>query len=303
MNCIISEDLKKDNSNSLYKETKSYEKSIVIGLAVCALLSGMTAFAQENEILGTPQITVDGERVELEKTNLTEYMFEENSTVMVPVRAVAEKMGYTVGWDEANRAVTVETDNWQAMAYIGEDSYVGVSKTAIGMTAPVIIDGSTFVPAKMFELMDYTYTSVGQYLDFKKIENTQIPNPFTSYESIDELQKALCFNAIVPSYLPDGYKIDDISAIGNDFMQIIYHDANDNRLSYRMAKGSEDISGDYNVYDDTDTIAAGDYEVTIKGSGGKYNCALWNDGETAYSIGSSEGLGRDQMQDIAAGIR
>ena len=127
-------------------------------------------------------------------------------------------------------------------------------------------------------------------------------NPFADSESIEDIEEELGYKIKTPGYMPEGYEQDSIALIGGSLVQIVYAD-NENTIVYRTEKTSEDISGDYNVYDDTDTIAAGDYEVTIKGSGGKYNCALWNDGENAYSIGSNEGLGRDQMQDIAAGIR
>lgn len=107
---------------------------------------------------------------------------------MVPLRAVAEKMGYTVDWDGEKQAVTVGNDTWEIVLHIGLDSYVGVTKIkdAVGMTAPQsygtapkIIEDTTFVPAKMFELMGYQYSTIGQFVNFEDMRNpVQIPSPF-----------------------------------------------------------------------------------------------------------------------------
>ena len=217
---------------------------------------------------------------------------------MVPVRAVAEKMGFTVGWDADNQAVTVGDETWEVMAYIGLDNYVGVSKTAIGMTAPQsygsapqLIEDTTFVPAKMFELMGYTYHAVGQFVDFEKIgaaedeNNVQIPNPFVSYESLADVKEVLSFDPVVPSALPAGFEQSEITSTGSDFLQIVYADGSDNRIVYRMAKGSEDISGDYNTYKNNKEVKFGDLTVTMRGND-NVSSAVWVDGGFAFSVSS-----------------
>lgn len=181
-------------------------KKIVTGiLAVVMVMSAASALAAEEEpmvialapavetepIVGVQSITVDGEEIDLSKSGLSTYIFDENDCVMVPLRAVAEKMGYTVGWDGDNQTVTVGDDEWEAVIYIGEDHYYGVSKIAIGMTAPmsygaapVLFEDTTFVPAAMFELMDYEYYSVGQFVDFKSfsVKTDTIIDEATSQE-------------------------------------------------------------------------------------------------------------------------
>ncbi|MGM9551014.1 MAG: copper amine oxidase N-terminal domain-containing protein, partial [Clostridia bacterium] len=131
--------------------------------------------------------TVNGESVDLQSTNLSTYMYEENGNTMVPVRAVAEKMGYEVNWNGEDMSVTVESDTWKVVMYIGVDNYFGVTKIkdAVGMSAPqsynaspCLIEDTTFVPAKMFELMGYSYSAVGQFVNFEdRNASTQIANP------------------------------------------------------------------------------------------------------------------------------
>lgn len=56
-------------------------------------------------------------------------------------------------------------------------------------------------------------------------------------------------------------------------------------LTYRKAKGTEDISGDYNSYTYENTIEVFGKKVTLKGSDkDKISLAIWNDGTYAYSI-------------------
>lgn len=254
--------------------------------------------AAEETLDGVQTITVNNEAVDFSGTNLSQYIFEENGNVMVPVRAVAEKMGFTVGWDADNQAVTVGDETWEVMAYIGLDNYVGVSKTAIGMTAPQsygsapqLIEDTTFVPAKMFELMGYTYHAVGQFVDFEKIgaaedeNNVQIPNPFVSYESLADVKEVLSFDPVVPSALPAGFEQSEITSTGSDFLQIVYADGSGNRIVYRMAKGSEDISGDYNTYKNNKEVKIGDLTVTMRGND-NVSSAVWVDGGFAFSVSS-----------------
>lgn len=385
------------------------KKNAVIGLTMCAVMTftSSIALAAESEsmliapapaademVIGTPQITVNGEAVDFSKSNISQYIFETNGNVMVPLRAVAEKMGFTVEWDNENQAVTAGDDEWEVRAYIGEDLYSGVTKIegAVGAAtpqsygaAPQLVEDTTFVPAKMFELMDYTYHAVGQFVDFTKAstiidemgqeysndtliisvaadaaeadiinlfrangldiinkmdnlkmytvklknpmtaddldmyiaqleknenilavnknyiihldEMTQMPNPFVPYENIDAAKKVLNFQPSVPSYIPTGYEIDEITVIGDNFLQIIYRNDKDERICYRTAKSSENISGDYNTYANEKTITIGNYEVTVRGNE-NISGAVWNSGEITYSILVDKELSEKEIMDI-----
>lgn len=301
------------------------KKNTVIGLTMCAVMTftSSIALAAESEpmliapapaademMIGVPQITVNGEKVDFSKSNLSQYIFETNGNVMVPLRAVAEKMGFTVEWDNENQAVTAGDDDWEVRAYIGEDLYSGVTKIkgAVGAAtpqsygaAPQLVEDTTFVPAKMFELVDYTYHAVGQFVDFAKIvaggENVQIPNPFVPYENIDAAKKVLNFQPSVPSYLPAGYHIDEITVMENNLLQIIYRNDKDERICYRTAKSSENISGDYNTYANEKTITIGNYEVTVRGNE-NISGAVWNSGEITYSILVDKELSEKEIMDI-----
>lgn len=93
-----------------------------------------------------------------------------NGVVMVPMRAVAEALGCSVSWNEAEQAATMTNRERTMTMTIGKDSYVSAAAPEtglIGMTAPetlgcapyVDANYRTWIPAKAFEVMvGYTVT-------------------------------------------------------------------------------------------------------------------------------------------------
>ena len=70
--------------------------------------------------------------------------------------------------------------------------------------------------------------------------------------------------------------------------------------TYRQSPGTDDNSGDYNVYGDIRTITVDGTAVTLKGDGGTYVLALWTDGTYAGSLslspGAEEGVWRSILE-------
>lgn len=299
-------------------------KKLVKAMLVCGMITSMTAVVQADEptvispapnaeevLVGQQQIRVDGENVDLSKLDLSTYIYSKNDNVMVPLRAVAEKMGCSVAWDAEKQAVTVGDDEWEIVLNIGEDSYYGVTKIkdAVGMTAPQtygvspeIVEDRTFVPAKMFELMGYTYNSVGQYVDFEKAGGqTQIPNPFTEYETIDEALKAVNFNALYPANAPEGYDVSDIFVMSGEMLQIVYKNA-DNEIIYRTQKGTGDISGDCNTFKSTQALKIGDITASVRTSDNGMS-VIWTSNGLTYSVYSDKALTNESISPIISSVK
>lgn len=72
----------------------------------------------------------------------------DDDVIMVPVRTIAETLEYKVGWNFENQMVTVgELISFE----VGKDSYTMDDTTGIKLnTAPVLKDGSTYVPINFF---------------------------------------------------------------------------------------------------------------------------------------------------------
>ena len=102
----------------------------------------------------------------------------------------------------------------------------------------------------------------GEELSFHGDNQTQIPNPLTEYKTVSEAEKAVGFKALVPNRLPQGYKNTYIGTIGSETLQMFF-EKDGSELVYRMAKGTGDISGDYNVYNETEKITVGGAEITV----------------------------------------
>lgn len=280
-----------------------------------------TAASESETIVGKPLISVDGAAIDLSKSGLSQYMYTKNDNVMVPLRAIAEKMGYKVEWNDTDKTVEVSNDEWKTVLEIGVDSYFGVTKIkdAVGMTAPMsygavpeIVEDTTFVPAKMFELMGYTFKSIGQYADFvtagadntetDKTDAVQIPNPIVEYDNINEASKVLGFQPITPSYVPQGFKLESTSLISDEILQLVYTDKDGNEICYRTAKGSDDISGDYNTYSIKKETEINKVKISLRGKD-KINGAVWNNNGFTYSVSADKALDETEMTKIITELK
>ena len=79
---------------------------------------------------------------------------------MVPLRSVAEDLGFTVVWDGKEQSIFLDNGTVKTTLCIGQDSYFKASSQAIGLTqnhrlgkAPVLIDSKTYVPASLFDFL------------------------------------------------------------------------------------------------------------------------------------------------------
>lgn len=151
---------------------KGYKKLLAGTLASAMLItSGAAVMAEEMLISPMPisapispaqtntvitVTTVDGTPV-----NLTAYeIFEDNGNVMVPLRMLAETMGFEVAWND-DQTIAMDNGEVKTTLKIGEDSYYKASSKAIGLTqavpfgsAPVLYnDSTTYVPLRLLNLL------------------------------------------------------------------------------------------------------------------------------------------------------
>lgn len=115
-------------------------------------------------------------------------------------------------------------------------------------------------------------------------ENTQIANPWVDCASMEDAVKIAGFTFEVPEQI-DGYPNQAIQAIENDIIQVVYDDGA-NSIYIRKGVGTEDISGDYNEYEQSDEVSIGEFQVTEKGNDGKIHVAIWNDGDYSFCVGT-----------------
>ena len=104
-----------------------------------------------------------------------------------------------------------------------------------------------------------------------------------------------------------GIKIDDLNNIPFEVTETIYQDykcnlveiaySNEtNSLYYRVSKGNEDNSGDYNDYSNVYQQDINGVNVTLKGDNDLIFCVLCENGGYSYSIVSTNGLTVSQIE-------
>ena len=77
--------------------------------------------------------------------------YMENNITMVPLRQVAEFMGFTVTWNESDRSVTLQHSDGHVFGniVIGQSSFDGHHLEVV----PTIRNDRTFVPVSFFEIL------------------------------------------------------------------------------------------------------------------------------------------------------
>ena len=279
----------------------------------CAMLT--PAFAAETE---SPALIPEPPAVISETPEGTtgRYTFEINgkdmpvdAVIMVPLRVIAQSLGFAVTWN-GDGTVTVDSGEMHMTIAIGEDSYQAITSIegAVGATAPLslgaapyVVDGTTYVPLEMFNVLlgnDAITLEDGKIVINTEIDenNVQIPNPFIDCASLAEAGEVAGFEMRAPETVGD-YDHVSISAMDGELVDVLY-ESGDETVRVRKGTGTEDISGDYNSYAEAAVSKVDGMEVTMKGDSGKVYLAVWTSGEYTYSVSASAGMSRGEMADL-----
>lgn len=235
------------------------------------------------------------------------------ATVMVPLRAVAEPLGFTVTWEDGSILV----DNGVVHTYvtIGKDLYTITTsnESLVGMSAPFSLgaapfisnDNVAYVPLGLFSALLGNQADAITWADGAihiQDTDTEIPNPFTDCDSLEDAAAVAGFSLTLPQKLPNWISEPTIRA-SRDMIEVVYSGSDDQQLRLRKAAGTDDISGDYAAYPQEETVTVSGHKVTLKGENGKFKVATWQDGGYTYAILDSTGMSKDQASALAGGLR
>ena len=111
----------------------------------------------------TPWTGLDAVIVKINNIAITlgdKKLMDQNGLLMLPLSTVAQNLGFKVTWNSKDRSILLDDGTVKTTIVIGEDSYFKASSKAIGLTqsfnlgvAPTIINGRTYVPASLFNLL------------------------------------------------------------------------------------------------------------------------------------------------------
>lgn len=297
-------------------------KKLLTGMISLALLAAMAlpALAANGNLLIAP--APGASPAAAEDTAAAGYAVEidgEDSgvraQVMVPLRAVAEKLGFTVAWD--NGTVTVTGSERYAQLTAGVDQYfaaptqegmMGASLFSLGC-APYVVNDATYVPVELFDALlgckEGTVVLEGNTVkistDPASMNAVQIPSPFTDRATLADAAKATGFSLIAPDQL-EGYPQRMIQTMNDEMIQVIYQNG-DSSVFIRKEAGSGDISGDYNQYAQSKTVDVNGSTVTMRGENGLVMVAIWENSGYTYAVTSDAGMGAAAMTALIQSVK
>ena len=228
--------------------------------------------------------------------------------VLVPLRETAEQLGFKVSYNKGT--ILVDDGIMHTNLTIGENTYqvvtsnpdlVGMSAPFSLSSAPVMTNGKTYVPIELFVPLtgndssiiktDGSAISISKKADTKN-EDVQIPNPLTEHETLADLAKTVGFDVTLPA-VDKAYKETAFIDISGTIADVRFADDEDT-ITFRKAKGSDDISGDNKTYKENKTIAVKDVSVSVKGNDG-INIATWQKDGFTYSFSSDKAMTQDAL--------
>ena len=213
-----------------------------------------------------------------------------NSRTMVPFRAMAEAMGYTVGWDDATHRVTAEHDG-RTLSFLVGDNKLLVRETpnseweTLDMdVAPYINLDRTYVPVRFFA------EAFGQTVKWDDDNKTaviydeqgiaaEINKKFTIINQADAKEKAATGSKVYMSYsygLPDSDKPLALITISSE---------RGNGSLYELSMDFSNYLEKYGNFDELDSILSIDDSVSVLF--GRY------DGMNDVEIGGSDEVDPD----------
>ena len=308
--------MRSNRKEAKLERTVIMKKSIAalasLTLACAMLTPALAAEAEPPALISGPPAVIS----EAPEETKGRYTFEINgkdvpvdAVIMVPLRAIAEQLDFTVTWNGGG-TVTVDSGEMHMIITVGENLYQAITSIegAVGATAPLslgaapyVVDGTTYVPLEMFDVLlgNGAVTLEDGKIVIKTGSNeddVQIPSPFIDCSSLAEASQVAGFGVRAPKSVGD-YDRASISAIDGELIDILY-ESGDDTVRVRKGAGTEDISGDYNSYAETAVSEVDGMDVTMKGDGGRVSLAVWTSGEYTYSVSASAGMSRTEMADL-----
>lgn len=170
-----------------------------------------------NYSAGQYDITVNGATLDVQ------------ASVMVPLRKVAEAMGYTVTWHGDTKSVTVETGKMHTEVVLGRDLYFATTSMEgmVGMTAPFslgvppyCVDGVTYVPLGLFEVLEGNVEGMFTVKEDEIVIDTDADKVGVVIVSVEEKLTEEELNALLKKYN----------------MTVLYDYQNFNMYAFRLEK-------------------------------------------------------------------
>lgn len=112
-----------------------------------------------------------------------------------------------------------------------------------------------------------------------------------------ELEAVVGFKLLLPQKLVTAGSDLHYAAIGPDLAQVSGQSGRQNFV-FRQGRGSFDVSGDYSQYSSVIEAEIASVKVTLKGSGNRYELAVWEKQGFSFSLALSEAWPENNWREI-----
>ena len=133
-----------------------------------------------------------------------------------------------------------------------------------------------------------------------------LANPWQECASMAQAESLAGFSfAIGDSALPEGYGPEAayIQVIAGAMLEVDYDGECGSSLCLRKAVGTDDVSGDYNSYDLTQTSRIAGQDVTMRGAENAWYVVTWMRDGYSFAVVSTSALTTSQVETLVAGMR
>ena len=247
-------------------------KKLFIGFAVLGIMGAMSIGAMaENDVV---TVTVDNEAV----------VFEDQQPViieghtLVPVRAVFEKAGATVTWDQPTQTATISNDEYVVTIKYG-DSVMYRNGVAIELEQPAdVINNRTMIPVRAIaEAMNYAVTWDGHH---SLILVSTTGKPYRAFAFLKTGFRTLEDQA---EFYSDGSALHDIDLDGDGIEEQIEFSRSDDLFADStpvLVINGIDYTGDLGSITSVHSMAV----VDVDGNDGTKEIVISENGDTLTAI-------------------
>ena len=133
-----------------------------------------------------------------------------------------------------------------------------------------------------------------------------LANPWQECANMAQAESLAGFSfAISDSALPEGYGPEAayIQVIAGSMLEVDYTGERGGSACLRKAVGTDDVSGDYNSYDLTQTSRIAGQDVTMRGAENAWYVVTWTRDGYSFAVVSTSALTTSQVEALVAGLR
>ncbi len=130
----------------------------------------------------------------------------------------------------------------------------------------------------------------------------QVVPDFVEAASATELSELVGFPVAQAEELP--FEVVDTrwTALWHELAETVYTGPDGQTATLRQGQGTDDVSGDCDVYADVQALPFSQGTATLKGDGGRYVLAIWTRDGASFSLALSEGVPVEDWAAILDGI-